>query len=604
MNTSSSAAVRRLLLLGGVILLVLAVAPVGLARWHSGTGTSAAPHEEPSSGQPLDQPVAVPPAAAAAPVQPPAAAAPQRERSVSLTPIGQIIPGSQGFHGDVWAHKGFAYLGTWGSSGLCPASGVKVIDISDPAQPVWTTTVAAYPRTSQEDMVVRTVSTAAFVGDLLAVGIQSCGSGSGAAAGMALFDVTDPHNPVELGFFETGARGVHELDLIQQGERVLALLAVPYSESSAGRQGDFRIVDVSNPRRPVQLSHWGTTANLGIGPSDGTGCQPRTYGHSARASADGQRAYLSYWDAGVIVLDISNPADPRLMGRLPNPADEEGETHSVAEAAGGRYLLIADEDSVFDTPHGLHLSVQTASGPLSVKGCDSTFSRRLESAGLIEAELVDGGSSCANTTANIDSRDRVVVVRADGCSLSDLATRLASQGALALIAGVLGGPVALGGGGQARIPVVIVSAEDGAALQRAVAGGGAPVTLPAERHWSGLRIWDVADPGSAREVGRFQTPNSIAFPAPSAGYYTIHNPEVAGDLAFLSWYTDGVRVVDISNPAAPREVASHVPTPGRNPQQGFFPNETMVWGIHLYEDLVLLSDVNSGLHVLRLSVTD
>src|SRR5205814_1727595 len=78
-----------------------------------------------------------------------------------------------------------------------------------------------------------------------------------APAGLALVDMTAPYNPVDLGFFDTGPgpRGVHELDLTVQGGRALALLAVPGSESSG--TGDLRIVDITDPRSPVQIADWG-----------------------------------------------------------------------------------------------------------------------------------------------------------------------------------------------------------------------------------------------------------------------------------------------------------------------------------------------------------
>jgi hypothetical protein len=68
----------------------------------------------------------------------------------------------------------------------------------------------------------------------------------------------------------------------------------------------------------------------------------------------------------------------------------------------------------------------------------------------------------------------------------------------------------------------------------------------------------------------------------------------------LSWYSDGLRVLDISDPANPREVAAYVPPAARNPLRAVFPDQTLVWGVSLMGDLVLLSDINSGLHVLRL----
>src|SRR5438128_1619109 len=85
---------------------------------------------------------------------------------------------------------------------------------STPARPRLVGTVAQIPNTTQEDVKVRHISTAAFTGELLAAGIQRCDrAGTG---GLALYDVTNPLQPKQLGFFATGvARGVHELDLIQ-----------------------------------------------------------------------------------------------------------------------------------------------------------------------------------------------------------------------------------------------------------------------------------------------------------------------------------------------------------------------------------------------------
>src|SRR5436305_1368439 len=79
-----------------------------------------------------------------------------------------------------------------------------------------------------------------------------------------------------------------------------------------------------------------------------------TFAHSARANADGTRAYVSYWDAGVIVLDIADPTNPRYLGRTTFAPDEEGNAHSVAEARGGALLVAADENF---TPSRLSFAV-------------------------------------------------------------------------------------------------------------------------------------------------------------------------------------------------------------------------------------------------------
>jgi len=529
-----------------------------------------------------------------------AKSAPPLPLSATLSLLGQASLGGQGFNADVYGHNGFAYIGSWGYAGGCPATGVRIVDLADPTQPRLVGAVAAIPGTTQEKLVVRHITTAGFTGELLAVGIQRCDRpGQG---GVSLYDVSDPYNAVHLGFSATGpARGVHELDLIQQGDRALALLAVPSSESNNGGDGDFRIVDVSDPRHPVQLSQWGVHAALGVDLTDGTGCHRATFDHSARASADGRRVYLSYWDAGVVVLDIADPASPRLLGQLQYPPDEEGETHSVAEA-GGHYLLVADENGIFGSPPALHFRVQTAAGPREIYGCEAHFSRPLVETGLINADLVAAGDGCPGGRLPASVDGKVALVEQGGCSVEQKAARLQAAGARALIAPAAGDPIALTGGKEQPIPVVGIREQDAADLRRALAGGTLPVTLPAEKHSGGLRIWDIADLANARQVAVYQTPDSVVFPPPSDGMYTIHNPEVSGNIAFLSWYSDGLRVVDIGDPASPREIAAYVPPAISNPRHNAFPDGPLVWGVYLAGDTVLLSDINAGLYVLHVDI--
>jgi hypothetical protein len=90
-----------------------------------------------------------------------------------LTQVGFVsLPG---YNADVWAHNGFAYVGTTGERvpTRCPASGVRVVDLADPAHPAVVGAVAAIPRSTQEKVVVQRIDTASFHGDLLAVGVQA-----------------------------------------------------------------------------------------------------------------------------------------------------------------------------------------------------------------------------------------------------------------------------------------------------------------------------------------------------------------------------------------------------------------------------------------------
>src|SRR5262249_53540199 len=73
-----------------------------------------------------------------------------------------------------------------------------------------------------------------------------------------------------------------------------------------------------------------------------------------KMSSDGKTAYLSWWDGGLLVVDVGNPAKPRLAaqelaqvdGDGVGWLDEEGNAAAGAPlAAGGRrFTLVADDD--------------------------------------------------------------------------------------------------------------------------------------------------------------------------------------------------------------------------------------------------------------------
>ena len=125
-----------------------------------------------------------------------------------------------------------------------------------------------------------------------------------------------------------------------------------------------------------------------------------------------------------------------------------------------------------------------------------------------------------------------------------------------------------------------------------------------------LRIWDysgVRDSAvtEAEQIGEFRTRRSTTGGPTGSGDYTIHNPMIHGTDVYISWYSDGVRVVDASDPTDPQEVAFFVPPAGQNPvkpsQRGTLSQTPQVWGVFVDEEsgLVYASDMNTGLWILE-----
>ncbi|MEX2554624.1 MAG: hypothetical protein WEB06_03225 [Actinomycetota bacterium] len=429
---------------------------------------------------------------AAAP--PSATAAVPGASALGMEIVGSNDLGGRGFNGDVWVHKRAAYVGQWGFGRTdgprhCPsgsATGVRVVDVSDPADPRVIATLQNPAGTSAEDMQVITYTGGPAAGrDIAFVGIQACERVSDAPRGLQIFDVTDPAHPSEIGFLSTPAVfGVHEFWVTPRSDgRVIGILAVPFSmlrDDQNPKRGDVRIVDLSDPAYPVELSDWssnreGLTSNA---PFEGMGCTVLTYGHAATTNAAGTIAYVAHWDLGTVILDITDPAAPRYLGKTPYPANAEGDGHSGDLTGDERYLLHTDE----------------------------------------------------------------VLPPTGACP--------------------------------------------GANLQL-------------EKGWGYVRVFDVSDPARPIQVGQYKTPNSQSPSNFRSGDYTAHNPVVVGNKAYVSWYSDGVRVLDISDPTRPLEIAHLVPPPAKDPHHvvGYV---TEIWGVVVDDrGCVFLSDMNFGLYIVR-----
>jgi len=109
-----------------------------------------------------------------------------------------------------------------------------------------------------------------------------------------------------------------------------------------------------------------------------------------------------------------------------------------------------------------------------------------------------------------------------------------------------------------------------------------------ETSGAACRLWDISNLPAATQTD-FYLPNPATIP---------HNAHVDGDLAYISHYTLGVRIVDISDPFDIREVGYYDTWPADD--GGTFNG---CWGTFPFfgtnESLFIASDISSGLWVLE-----
>ncbi len=117
------------------------------------------------------------------------------------------------------------------------------------------------------------------------------------------------------------------------------------------------------------------------------------------------------------------------------------------------------------------------------------------------------------------------------------------------------------------------------------------------------RLVDVSDPAHPRALATLQVPENEPGRCAGAppGAYTSHNPTLTHDLALISWYSAGLQVFDLADPAHPVPLAELRPA-GQLPLErdralGATAAET--WSYPVIDGgMIFVADVNQGVRVI------
>lgn len=155
--------------------------------------------------------------------------------------------------------------------------------------------------------------------------------------GLIVWDVRSPADPVELGRYATGGHGSHR-NFYDGGRYV----HVP--SAAAGFDGHiYEIVDIEAPARPIRVGRWWVPGQWRAGGEAGV-----PVGTSLHAPyVVGDRTYLAYGAAGLVVLDITDPAAPQVVGRLElaPPFNPVIAAHTAVPLPG-RQLLVLNSEAI------------------------------------------------------------------------------------------------------------------------------------------------------------------------------------------------------------------------------------------------------------------
>jgi hypothetical protein len=328
-----------------------------------------------------------------------------------MTPFGHIVAGQIA---DVAVYKNTAYLNSWSES-TCTKGGVYTVDISDPTAPTQLGFVAALPGNYHgEGAHVISASTRDFNGDLLAVNNEFCTDTPASGGGFDLYDVSDPANPQVLvqGFGDRGKEGTmggsgpiandyHSVFLWQAGSKVY-LVGVDNVEFH-----DVDIFDVSNPRAPKPVAEHDL---LELFPQirDASANGDEIFHHDVVVKEIGGRQIMSasYWDAGYVILDVTNPSKPTLIrdssfdgtDPLTGDATAEGNGHESEFSHDNEYLLAADEDFAPYRPDKFEITTGTMAGEYPAAEVGGGTSQASLPDQTLNGPVVYGGYGCPGTS--------------------------------------------------------------------------------------------------------------------------------------------------------------------------------------------------------------
>jgi len=356
--------------------------------------------------------------------------------------------------------------------------GTSIVDIADPKNPRLVATVTLDDPTSHSHKV-------RVAGDLMVVNHERNPTPIGRRA--------EQLPAVRRELLEILGRDASRGELAQKLNVTEAdLAAIEAAEKQPYRNGGFRIYDVSNPSKPALIHHQ-LTGGIGV----------------HRFDMDARYAYISTEMDGfvgniLVTYDLRNPKKPEEVSRWWMP---------------GQHIAAGEKPTWSGKRHRLHHALRF--GNEMWASCWHGGFRIVDVADLGKPKTV---ASYNYHPPFPEPTHTVMPV-----------------------------PVKLGG---RRVAVAIDEEDQAQSANEEEARRGRP--------HAGMSIFDVSDysavkPLSLFEVSELDSPFART-PGARFGAHQYHE-RMAGTLVFAVWFSAGLRVVDLADPSSPREVGFFIPEP-------------------------------------------
>ena len=274
---------------------------------------------------------------------------PQPDYARNMRIIGFSDQGGRADGTQIMVEKGFAYVGHIFSKGF------TIIDVRDPREPRTVAFVPAPPNTwslhlqTADDLLLVVHAQDQFaqpeVADeknyykskLRTADQATTSAARDWSAGMAVYDISQPEAPRQIGFMPVEGVGVHRI--WYTGGRWA------YASALLDGFSDFILItiDMSDPTKPEMVGrYWLPGMNLAAGETPNW---PRPLGRYSlhHPIVHGDTAYCGWRDACLSLVDVSDRTAPKLISHKTWAPPFGGGTHNCVPIPDRDLLIVVDE---------------------------------------------------------------------------------------------------------------------------------------------------------------------------------------------------------------------------------------------------------------------
>lgn len=306
---------------------------------------------------------------------------PKPDYAKNMKLIGHSDQGGRADGVQLMINKGYAFIGHMFSKGF------SVVDVRDPRNPKPVTYVAApqntwniHVQTFGDLLLVinaKDMFAAAEFQDEKQYYTGALGQKVGTAetkaapardwtAGMAVYDIADPANPKKIGFMPVEGGGIHRIWYTGGRWAYVSVLLDGFTDYI------FMCVDMADPANPKPAGrYWLKGMNTAAGETPDWPANRRYGLHHATVSGD--TAYGAWRDAGLVMMDVADRANPKLITHRNWSPPFGGGTHNCLALPDRNLMVVLDEAVLDHCEDGIKLiwlfDIREPSNPVSI----STF---------------------------------------------------------------------------------------------------------------------------------------------------------------------------------------------------------------------------------------